>query len=319
MPNWTKSPERPIRISILLFDRFSNLCLANCIEPLRAANSYAAQPIFEWSILTPDGRPSKSSSGLEMLGVSARSDLDQTDYLFTMASYGHEIHDTPATRRLLRDAARKTRVLIGLDAGPWLMASAGLLDNRRATVHWDLLNVFTEKFLKVTAERARVVHDGSITTCTGAMSALDLTLELIENHLGMAARLEVEALFFHDVKSLAEAHLFETGDPLVQRAMDIMRDTVEKPLQINRLAKMLSCQPRTLDRHFRERLGAPPGQVYRHFRLSAARKLIEDSYLSVSEISVRCGYDSPAALTRAIKRQYGASPRVLRQKERERV
>ncbi|MEO0773363.1 MAG: helix-turn-helix domain-containing protein, partial [Pseudomonadota bacterium] len=103
------------------------------------------------------------------------------------------------------------------------------------------------------------------------------------------------------------------ADPLVREALSLMRDHVERPLLLVDLAKRLSCQPRTLDRHFRNRLGAPPGTVYRHLRLSAARKLLEDTQLSVSEISVRCGYDSPAALTRAIRRNYGATPRAIRQ------
>lgn len=316
MPNWTKTPNQPIRISLLLFDRFSNLCLANCIEPLRAANTYAVSPVFEWSILTLDGLPSRSSSGIDMLAERAISDLTKTDYLFVMASYGHEMHDTPANRQLLRAAARKAKTLVGLDAGPWLLASAGLLDGRRATVHWDLLNVFTEKFLKIEVERAHFVNDGSVTTSAGAMSALDFTLALIERHLGVAARLDVEALFFHDnAAPKAERHV-KTADPLVPRALELMRDNIERPLMLSRLALLLSCQAKTLERRFWQRLGAPPGRVYRHIRLSAARKLIEDSQLSVAEIAVRCGYESPAALTRALKSHYGASPRVLRRNER---
>ena len=49
------------------------------------------------------------------------------------------------------------------------------------------------------------------------------------------------------------------------------------------------------------RMGATPGQVYRHIRLSAARHLVESSSLQITEIAVRTGYESPAALTRAFK------------------
>ncbi|MEQ9157113.1 MAG: helix-turn-helix domain-containing protein, partial [Roseovarius sp.] len=58
--------------------------------------------------------------------------------------------------------------------------------------------------------------------------------------------------------------------------------------------------------------GASPGKVYRHLRLAAARKLIEDSTLGIAEIAIRCGYDSPSSMTRAIRRQYGSTPRQLR-------
>lgn len=312
MQKWTKSPERPVRIAFLLFDQFSNLCLANCIEPLRAANTLTSARAFDWRIVTTDGRTGRSSSGIDILASAALPQLGQVDYLFVLASYNHERHDTAANRGLLRAAARQAGVTAGMDAGPWLLAAAGLLDGRRATVHWDLLDAFTERFLEVEASRARVLRDGPILTCAGAMSALDLMLDLIAGHLGISARLDVEALFLHGDPPVGAGARDPVTDPLVRRALAFMRDTVERPLPLAALARRLSCQPRTLDRHFRARLGAPPGTVYRHLRLSAARKLIEDSGLSVSEIALRCGYDSPAALTRAIRRAYGAPPTALR-------
>lgn len=314
MPKWTKSPARPVRIAVLLFDRFSNLCLANCIEPLRAANTLRPDRAFDWQIVTPDGQAARSSSGIDILAGAALPAMGEVDYLLVMASYAHERHDTAATRRLLQAAARRARVTVGLDTGPWLMASAGLLTGRRATVHWDLLDAFAERFLDVAASRAHVLRDGPFLTCAGAMSALGLTLDLIADHLGLAARLDVEALFLHgDPPVGARGSVADpVADPLVRRALALMRDTVERPLALKPLAGRLMCQPRTLDRHFRARLGAPPGAVYRHLRLSVARKLIEDSTLSVAEIALRCGYDSPAALSRAFRRVHGLSPRALR-------
>ena len=299
-------------IGLLLFDRFSNLCLANCIEPLRAANTLLGQRVFEWSILTPDGHPTRSSSGLDILAHGPVGQMRPSDYLFILASYDHEYHDTPATRRLLRKAARRSKVTVGFDAGPWLMASAGLLEQRHATVHRDLLPAFTEAFLNVQTERRRIVRDGAVMTCAGAMSALDLTLDLIARHAGEAVRLDTRRLFLHEEPPLDGTRDLGQTDPLVRRAIDIMADRFERPIALTDLAKLLSCQPRTLDRRFRARLGAPPGQVYRHMRLSAARSMIEDSRRSVTEIALLCGYDSPAALTRAIRRQYGVSPTALR-------
>ena len=313
MPEWTKNTSQPVRIAFLIFDQFSNLCLANCLEPLRAANTQTLSHAFDWQIYTPDGEPILSSSGMQVLPHGPLSALARCDYLFVTASYDHERHDTAANRRALLRASKLAKVTVGLDAGPWLMASAGLLDGRRATVHWDLLDGFTEHFLEVEAEQARVTRDGPIMTCAGAMSALDLTLDLISEHLGLAARLDVEALFIHGDPPIGTGReRISARDPLVSRALAQMRDNLERPLPIDVLARRLSCQPRTLDRRFRAGLGAPPGRVYRHLRLASARKMLEGSHLGVAEIAVRCGYDSPAALTRAIRRHYGATPRALR-------
>lgn len=163
---------------------------------------------------------------------------------------------------------------------------------------------------------ARDLHDGPYITCAGAMSAFDTTLSLIADRLGAAARLDIEDLFMHRDPPLSSPDTErQTGDALVRRAVQWMRDAVEQPLSLVQLAQRLSCQPRTLDRRFRAALGAPPGTVYRHLRLSEARKMLEGTTLSVAEIAVRCGYDSPAALARAIGRHYGQTPTALRRRQ----
>lgn len=313
MPEWTKETSVPVRIAFLIFDQFSNLCLANCLEPLRAANTLNRAPVFEWRILTQTGAAVLSSSAMQVVPHAGLSALKPCDYLFVLASYAHDGHDTSRTRRDLRQAAGKAGVTVGMDAAPWLLASSGLLDGRRATVHWDLLDSFTERFLEVEAERARVVRDGRVMTCAGAMSALDLTLDLIADHAGLATRLDVEALFMRGEPPVDSPQ--ERGavlDPLVRRALILMRENLERPLSLLELSRRLSCQPRTLDRRYRNRLGAPPGTVYRHLRLASARKMLEGSALSIAEIALRNGYESSAALSRAMKRYYGATPSALR-------
>lgn len=310
MQKWTKPAPDPVQVSVLIFDQFSNLCLANCLEPMRAANVVTRRRAFDWSILTPDGAPAASSSGMQVLPHAALGDMAACDYLFVHASYGHEALNTPALRRAIARAGRQAGTVVGLDTGPWLLAAAGMLEGRRATLHWDLLEPFAEAFLQVDVQRARVVRDGPVMTCAGAMSALDLMLGLIGDHLGTAARLDVEDHVMHGSRMAAPD--LPGGTPLIRRALALMRAHVEQPLSLGALATRLSVQPRTLDRRFRAALGAPPGTVYRHLRLSEALKLLESTGLSISEIAVRCGYESPAALARAMRRRYGRAPSDLR-------
>lgn len=317
MPKWTKSPIKPITVSIVLFDRFSNLCLANCLEPMRAANALAGQKIYDWQFLSPDGAPVHSSSGLPVMAQGSPTDLGALDRLFVVASYDHLHHDTRANRQMLRNAARKSTTVIGLDSGPWLMAAAGLLDGRRATVHWDLLDGFTETFHRVDVERLRVIRDGNRITCAGALSAMDMTLDMIREDLGEAMRLDIEAMFIRHDPPIQPDRTSQMPQPtphgpLVARAMQLMRETVDAPLTLPQLAHVLAVQPRTLDRRFRGSLGTSPGQVYRHIRLSAARQMVEGSRLPVSEIALRTGYDSAAALTRAFRARFGVAPSGLR-------
>ncbi len=309
MQKWTKPQTPPTRIAIVLFDRFSNLCLANCLEPLRAANMVSRARVFDWQIFTMTGDAACSSSGMQVLPHGALAGMERCDYLFVLASYDHALHDTARTRQALRSAAKKAQILVGMDTGPWLLASAGLLAGRRATLHWDLQDAFAERFLDVETMRTRLTRDGPVITCAGAMSALDLMMDLIARHAGMAARLDVEDQFMHGSDTAPDA---PQPDALVRGALAQMRAHVEQPIPLGAIARRMGCQPRTLDRHFRRALGAPPGTVYRHMRLSEARKLLDSTALGIAEIAVRCGYESPAALARAMRVRYGAAPTALR-------
>lgn len=315
MQKWTKTPQPTATIGVLIFEQFSNLCLSNCLEPLRAANAVSGRAVFDWRILTLDGAPVQSSSGVEVLPQGALGAAGRFDYLFVLASYDHTHHDRAPVRRALRDAAQRTATMVAMDSAPWLLASAGLLSGRRATIHWDLLDSFAERFLDVRVERAHDLRDGPVITCAGAMSALDTVLTLIAARLGSSARLDIEDLFMQRDPPLTPSDDSRPpGDALVRRAVGHMRETVEQPLNLAGLARHLSCQPRTLDRRFRAALGAPPGTVYRHLRLAEARKMLEGTTLGIAEIAVRCGYESSAAMARAIRRHYGQTPTALRRR-----
>ena len=310
MQKLPKPPREPLKIAFLLVDRFSNLCLSNALEPLRAANSFAPLPTYTWQFYSLDGAPVRSSSGVAILPDNAIHELSYADRLYVIASYGHLENDTPATRRAMQIAARRSKAVFGLDTGAWLMAAAGLLKDRRATVHWDILDAFSERFLDVAVEQASWVADRDVLTCAGASATLDLSRHLIARDISPAVAMDVEALFTPPARSDA---LPAVRDSLVARAARIMRKHIEVPLDINHLSQSLKTSPRTLSRRCQSALGMTPGQLYRHIRLTAARQLVEGSDASIAEIAVRCGYDDPTALTRAFRLRFGAPPTAFRQ------
>ena len=299
-------------VALLLFDGFSNLCLANAVEPLRAANTLARRPLYSWRHLALTSEPVRSSSGLpvqpEPLARQAGG-----DYLFVMPSYGHERQDTPQLRRALRVAADRFGTLVGLDTGSWLLASAGLLNRRRATSHWDILAQFAEAFPEVDVVDDRFVMDGNRVSCGGATTTLELMLALIEDHHGAALALEVAALFMHGERDPRVDPLFHMPpDRTVQAAAALMRRNVESPLSIEAIAKGLGLGQRALEAAFRSGIGTTPSGVYRLIRLNEARRLLEQTRQSVAEIAERCGYTDATAMTRAFRREFGLSPRDLR-------
>lgn len=310
MRSWTKDNAAAQQTDVLLFDAFSAHCLANTVEPLRAANTFAGRQVYAWRFLTLDGEPAVSSSGMEVRAHGRLADCNG-DLLIAMPSYDFLRHATVATARALKSASRRYKVLAGFDTGAWLLAQAGLLDGRQATIHWEELSGFTEAFPDVQAERARQVWDGNRITCTGALAAFDTMMELIGEQHGAALRLEVATLFMSPEAT-------ETQDPIlarsksVARAVAVMQANLEAPLPIAAVARQAGRSQKDLEARMKADLGATPQAVYRRLRLIQARKLVLETDLSVSEIALRCGYDDPSALTRAFKAEFGTTPRILR-------
>ncbi|OED50866.1 AraC family transcriptional regulator [Rhodobacteraceae bacterium (ex Bugula neritina AB1)] len=310
MHNWEKDNAAARQTDVLLFDAFSAHCLANTVEPLRAANTFAGRQVYAWRFLTLDGEPAVSSSGMEVRAHGRLADCSG-DLLIAMPSYDFLRHTTVATARALKSASRRYNVLAGFDTGAWLLAQAGLLDGRQATIHWEELNRFTETFPQVQAERARQVWDGDRITCTGALAAFDTMMKLIGEQHGAALRLEVATLFMAPDAT-------ETQDPIlvrgksVARAVAVMQANLEAPLPIAAVARQAGRSQKDLEVRMKAELSATPQAVYRRLRLIQARKLVLETVLSVSEIALRCGYDDPSALTRAFKAEFGTTPRALR-------
>ncbi|MCG7520327.1 GlxA family transcriptional regulator [Ruegeria sp. Ofav3-42] len=311
MQVWTKSPSAPQQIGVLLFDGFSNHCLANTVEPLRAANTLAGRKLYDWQFLALDTGTVTSSSGLQ---VAPHGTLQTAsgDMLMVMPSYGFRAHGGWRTLSGLRSADQRFTVLAGLDTGSWLLALAGLLDGHRATIHWEELTGFTESFPEVDAQRERYVIDRNRVTCSGAMAAFDLVLHLVGRDQGQALALEVSQLFM--TRDSARSHTGGVGatSGYVNKALALMQENLESPLPVSEIARRVGRSQKALSVRMQAELGAGPAQVYRRLRLDLARKLVSETDMSIGEIALRAGYDDPSALTRAFKAEFGITPRALR-------
>ena len=252
------------------------------------------------------GQRVRSSSGLRLEADAQLSDV-RGDILMVMPSYGFLTHANVTSRRALRAAARRFDILAGLDTGSWLLADAGLLDGHRATIHWDELDRFSERFSEIDVQKEAVIYDRDRITCGGASTAFDLAMQLIENQNGAAPRLRVEHLF-----SGAFAQRPDRRGGIAARAVDLMRANIEEPLRISQLAHQLGRSQKHLEQQTLARLGAAPQVIYRRIRLERARGLALETSISVAEIAVRCGYQDASAMTRAFRSEYGTTPQALR-------
>lgn len=301
----------PLNVTILLFDGFSNMVLACLLEPLRAVRDQVRGGIV-WSVITPGDRPAISSSGLSIAPDRPIAGVSRSDLLIVVSGYGFREHATKAASSVLLRLSRQADVVLGADTAAWLLAEAGLLSGRTATLHWQVLSDFAEAFPDTQLSYARYVKEGRVWTCGGASTALDLMLAFVAERFGPAQAFDVSTMFVHDAERQSSggrgpSRLSGKGSEPLRRVLNHMIETIETPVSLEALAAKANLTPRTLNRLFLAELGMPPGRYYQFLRLSRARDLAANTDLGQREIALRCGFSDAAALGKAFTRHFGYS------------
>lgn len=309
----------PLDLDLFLLPDATLILLAALIEPLRAANRVAGKPLYRWRLVSTDGAPVTTTSGISIPVDDAYSPDKGDVPLVVVASYNWQNSVTPALVRQLGAARRHRPMIIGVESGVWLMARAGLLDGHRAAAHWEDYEEFAAAYPNISLSEERFVVDGRRITTGGALPTVDLMLEIIKQRQGYSMALEVSRLFIYEpvTTSAAPAIVPSTSglrqlDGRVSNAVTIMEQTLHAPLNLEQLAKRVGVTSRHLQTLFRACLGVPPHVHYLALRLYAARRQVIETRLPFADIAPACGFSSAAAFSRRYREQYGESPTETR-------
>ncbi len=308
-----------MNVAILVLSGVSLMTVASTVEPLRAANRVAGRTVFDWRLVSADGAPVAATAGLD-IPVSSRFDPDAIGGLFVIVA-GIGAYDVRDRRLIagIHRAARRAEAVYGIEAGAWLLARAGLIDGRAATTHWEDFEEFAAAFPMVDVRPDRYVRDGTIYTAAGASPAFDMMIDAVRRHAGPAIALDVASVFIYeasrgagDAQALVSLGRTEGRDRRLIEAIRIMESRIDRPVTIAAIARRLGLCVRALELIFRREMGLAPGAYFLTLRLSAARRLVEDTRLSFADIAGRTGFSSTASFSRAFRRAFQRSPSEMR-------
>lgn len=309
----------PLDVTFLVLPGASILCVASSIDPLRAANRIAGEALYRWTIVSPDGASPETTSGLPV-AVSGKFDANaRHEVLIVIAGFGTGPYAKGPFIAGLAKAGRRARAVGGIEAGTWLLGRAGLLEGHAATTHFEDMEDFRTAFPGTDVRADRYVIDGPVFTCGGASPALDLMLHLVRARHGMGLALSVASVFIYeqsrapsDTHPLVSLGQLERSDPRVAAVIRLMESHIDEPLTIAAISKRIGVTPRTLELAFAKHIGETPGHYYLGLRLAAARKMVTDTRLPMTEIATRTGFSSAAAFSRAFGERFGGAPMSLR-------
>ncbi|MEO4000546.1 GlxA family transcriptional regulator [Mesorhizobium sp. CAU 1732] len=319
-PSIFRPTASPLTMTILVFSGASVMCVASAIDPLRAANRVVGKTVFDWTLVSPDGRPAMTTSGIPV--ATDRFDpAAEADVLIAIGGFGTRNEATAALVTGFRRAAKAASAYGGIEAGSWLLGRTGLLEGRAATTHWEDLEDFAASFPGCDVRPDRYVIDGPVFTAGGASPTFDLMLHLIRSRLGMAVALDVASVFIYDqaraatdAQPLVSLGRLDGYDPRLAQAIRLMESHVDRPLPVSAIARRAGITARTLETIFASAIGETPGAYYLRLRLNVARRLVLDTAEPMADIAARTGFSSASAFSRAFSNAFGQAPVRMRKR-----
>jgi transcriptional regulator GlxA family with amidase domain len=307
----------PLDIAVLVLPSASILEVASVLDPMRNANRHLGAQRFRWRIVSPSGQEVPLTCGIGLPAHGPLSAAKGADALVVVAGY-HQSEG--ATRPLiagLRRMAGQFRAIGGVDAGPWVLARAGLLDGHRATVHWEDLEDFASAHPSVEVVPDRFVISRNRFTAGGAAPAADLMLHLIGARCGAALAGQVAASFQYEAqldgtRPQRPGLVAVTAETRLAGALAMMNAHLEDILPLDVIARAQGLGLRRMEQLFRQHLGQGPGAAYLDLRLQMARRMITDTPHDLRDIALRCGFVDPTSFSRAFRRRFGVAPSRIR-------
>lgn len=306
----------PTSLAFYLCDGFQLLDLAGPMAALDAANRLLERPYYRIELVSNDGGHVQGDAavGLATRPVGfARAD--------TVVVVGGRIEPMCAAHNVtaIREAAKDALSVASICTGAFLLAAAGLLDDRRATTHWQFARELQERYPKVTVDADRIfINDGPIWTSAGMTAGIDLMLARIEVDHGPEAAKAVsqELVVYHrrpgGQSQFAAISQMEPRTDRIRKALTFARDHLSEPLSIERLAEAACLSVRQFGRLFRKETGETPARAIERLRCEAARIRLRDGHEPIAIVARSVGFNDAERMRCAFIRSYGHPPQVQR-------
>lgn len=262
----------------------------------------------------------RSAQGLLLADLAPLPDPRPGDIVLVPGTSSETLDQLRPPVDWLRAAAKAGARMTSACSGAFALGRAGLLDGRRCTTHWKVV-----ERLQAENPRARVienrlfVEDGEIVTSAGVASGIDMALALVERDFGplVVARVAREMVVYlrrngdQEQRSVYLDHRMHLH-PGVHRVQDWMVANADRKATLEDLARIAAMSPRHLARVFRQATGVTPKQFAAKVKVQVARDLLGDPQRTVEAIASSVGFEDARQLRRLWKQSFGVSIAAFR-------
>lgn len=286
-----------------------------------------------WHVLSIDGRPPQGAVGAPVaVEQPIESATEHFDIVFIPAL------DYPSTDIFLERLKKfqplypwlmrqwqQGAVIASLCTGTFVLAEAGLLDQRCATTSWWLESQFQHRYPDVRLDVSREISEQDRIFCGSTLSvSLKLSLRLLEGFLSSDIfNLTAKSVFSNARREVLPPGVLlpgsrdETGplavdDDLVAQAQYWFQKNLSKKIRLSDVAESMLVSEKTLVRHFKKTLGMTPHEYLLGIRMDSARSMLVNSDLRIEKVAERCGYGDLSFFQQVFRKHAGVTPTMYR-------
>ena len=321
MSNIPLFAPKPRLVVLALFPGFQILDAAGPLAAFEIAARFSGGAYRTCVAAQRDGL-AVSSSGASMQ-ARALSGLRNVDTLVVSGGEGTRpaLQDQAFIKSVARISARARRTA-SVCSGAFILAAAGLLENKRATTHWRQAPLLQRLYPNVRVEPDCIhIQQDNIWTSAGVSAGIDLALAMIDADLGadVAASVAREMVVYAKRPGGQTQHsaLLELeGGGRFASLNAWMREHLSEDLSVDALARRAAMGPRNFTRAYSAQTGMTPAKAVERMRLEAARAALEAG-AAVKRAANMAGFGDPERMRRAFVRAFGVPPAQMRRNARQ--
>jgi transcriptional regulator GlxA family with amidase domain len=310
-------------VAVLALDGVVPFDLGTPTQIFGAARDEHGHRQYNVQICSPGALPVVTTAGYRVAPEHGLELLEHADTVLVAGiSTGDPVERgtvaAPVAEALRRAHARRARVM-SICTGAFVLAAAGLLDERPATTHWWWAERFRELFPQVKLDHdVLFVDDGDLLTSAGVGAGIDLCLHVVRTDFGSeianrAARRSVVPPWREGGQAqYIERPLPRPADATLAGTRAWATERLDAPLSLPDLAAHARMSVRTFTRRFRAETGVSPARWLLQQRVDHARTLLESTDLPVEVVARRCGLGTAAGLRQHLQSTIGVAPSVYR-------